>query len=247
MGGTLALSYVDQNPDANLISGLIALSPALEPRDERAFLSPWLKLFLKWINKNDDRDAVKYESFPTNAAAEFYRLTREVVGNKDGLLELPVFMAVSGDDTTVNNQASLDYFCSNIAAESRKMIWYQSSLEQDWLTDSCTGVEVVTTTQSDRFISYSHVAITIPPSDPHYGIDGNYSVCLNYFEQPELFDRCSEDNEATVYAENSYPDEDGTYQGQLVRRTTFNPGYDELVNELICFINKDCGSDEPAR
>lgn len=243
-GSALALKYADQNRDAQTLSGLILLSPGLETRDRRAFLSPWLKIFLPWINRNDDLDAVKYESFATNAAAEFYHLTQEISPGKVEPLELPVLMVVSGDDTTINNQATVDFFCSSIAAESRKMIWYQSSINPDQPVNPCEGLKVVSAIQSDRFVSYSHVSITIPQSDPHYGLDGSYSACLTYYQQPEAFKRCNEDDEATVYAENNYLDETARYQGQLVRRTSFNPAYAEMMEELVCFINNDCISEE---
>ena len=138
-GSALALKYADQNRDANNINGLILLSPGLETRDRRAFLSPWLKIFLPWINKNEDVDAVKYESFPTNAAAEFYHLTRELDSARIEPLQLPILMVVSGDDTTINNQATVDFFCSSIAVAGRKMIWYRSSIPEAGPDRTCEG------------------------------------------------------------------------------------------------------------
>jgi hypothetical protein len=243
-GSVLALNYLDRNRESEFINGLILLSPGLETRDSRAFLSPWLKLGLKWINQNADQDAVKYESFPMNAAAEFYHLTKDVGRADFGLLDLPVLMVVSGDDTTINNQHSVDFFCNKVTPESRKMIWYQSNLSNDMPQRSCYGIDIIPTAQSDRFVSYSHVAITMPQADPHYGMDGNYSSCLRYSGDAALYLRCSEDNEATVYAENTYADEFGRYQGKLVRRTTFNPAYDEMISELTCFVDGNCNEEE---
>jgi len=243
-GSVLALNYLDRNRETDFINGLILLSPGLEMRDNRAFLSPWLKFGWKWINQNLDQDAVKYESFPMNAAAEFYHLTKDVGRADFGPLDLPVLMVVSGDDTTINNQYSVDFFCNKITSDSRKMIWYQSNLSREIPQRKCNGINIFPTAQSDRFVSYSHVAITMPQSDPHYGMDGNYSVCLRYSGDAALFLRCREDNEATVYAEHTYLNKFGTYQGKLVRRTTFNPAYEEMISELICFVDGNCNEEE---
>jgi esterase/lipase len=246
-GSVLALNYLDRNRDSAAISGLILLSPGLKTRDTRAFLSPWLKYGWKWINQSPDQDAVKYESFPMSAAAEFYHLTEDVTRAGFGSLSLPVLMVVSGDDTTIDNQYSVDFFCNKLDADSRKMIWYQSGLGSGNPEGICSGIELIPPAQTDRFISYSHVAITMPPTDPHYGMDGNYSACLTYTSEPDIFLRCREDNAATVYAENSYLDEARSFAGKLVRRTTFNPAYNEMISELSCFVNSDCTEEESSR
>ncbi len=246
-GSVLALNYLDRNRDSAAISGLILLSPGLKTRDTRAFLSPWLKYGWKWINQSPDQDAVKYESFPMSAAAEFYHLTEDVTRAGFGSLSLPVLMVVSGDDTTIDNQYSVDFFCNKLDADSRKMIWYQSGLGSGNPEGICSGIELIPPAQTDRFISYSHVAITMPPTDPHYGMDGNYSACLTYTSEPDIFLRCREDNAATVYAENSYLDEARSFAGKLVRRTTFNPAYNEMISEISCFVNSDCTEEESSR
>ena len=182
-----------------------------------------------------------------SAAAEFYHLTEDVTRAGFGSLSLPVLMVVSGDDTTIDNQYSVDFFCNKLDADSRKMIWYQSGLGSGNPEGICSGIELIPPAQTDRFISYSHVAITMPPTDPHYGMDGNYSACLTYTSEPDIFLRCREDNAATVYAENSYLDEARSFAGKLVRRTTFNPAYNEMISELSCFVNSDCTEEESSR
>ena len=43
-----------------------------------------------------------------------------------------------------------------------------------------------------------------------------------------------------LYAENNYMDENGLYDGKIVRRTSFNPDYDEMIADIRCFIDPQC-------
>ena len=57
----------------------------------------------------------------------------------------------------------------------------------------------------------------------------------------ERFERCLSDNQNSVYAENNYMDEEsGLRDGKIVRRTSFNPTYDEMILDIHCFIEKNC-------
>jgi len=241
-GTPLALSYLDQNRDDDFIAGLVALSPGIKPLDERSYLSPYMKHVYRWVNKDADTDAVKYESFPMNAAAQFYLLTRPLIDEDFQPLETPVLMVVSGDDTTVNNQVTADFFCNSIVNEQKHMIWYQSGLNGKVPDPSCAEIEVdnvAATMGGSQFVSYSHVGITMPTDNPHYGVQG-YPVCVGYADNEQLYSRCHEDDAASVYAEKNYRGEDGLYQGKLVRRSTYNPSYSNMIDQIACFIDKSC-------
>ena len=99
---------------------------------------------------------------------------------------MPTLMVASGDDTTTDTGATVDFFCDRIQSTPANrycgtaLRWTNRSPQR-----SCEGVEVIDVVSDDeRFVSHSHVGITIPPSDPHYGLDGNYAQCLAYQEQP---------------------------------------------------------------
>lgn len=241
-GTPLALVYLNDNRDDDFIAGLIALSPGVKPLNERSYLSPYMKYVYRWVNKDADTDAVKYESFPMNAAAQFYLLTRSLMSDDFQPLTTPVMMVVSGDDTTVNNQVTADFFCSKLGSDTRRMIWYQSGDDGRLPEPSCFGIEIVNSAESlsePRFISYSHVGITMPMDNPHYGLQG-YAVCVGYSENSDLYARCQEDDAGTVYAEKNYRGEDGLYQGKLVRRSTFNPAYSSMIEAIGCFVDGSC-------
>jgi len=240
-GSSLLLSYMDQHRTDESLKGLILLSPGLKADDWRIYLAPYLHRVVKWINTESDEDAAKYESFATNAAAEFHKLTREVTHPDFPPVDVPVFMAMSSDDMTVKNITAVDFFCNKVNNNHRRLLWYRSENTAISPSISCEGLDVVDVSiDNPRFISHSHVSITMPISDPHYGIDGNYSSCLVYSDEPIRFAECKSNNIETVYGELSILDDDDLYQGKLVRRTTFNPLYDEMMIGVRCFIDRKC-------
>ncbi len=244
-GSALALNYLNRevgNADS-MIDRMILVSPGLRPADRRAWLAPWLKFLSPWIYKRADLDAVKYESFPTNAASEFYKLTQQATADDAPVLNTPTLMIVSGDDTTTDAAVAADVYCNRIDGPEKALLWYQSSSEQSQLPVNCEGIELIelnTDSASDRVISLSHIALTTPMNDPHYGIDGRYPVCLSHEAFPDRFERCLGDNSGSVYAESTFLDANGLYEGAIVRRTSFNPDFDSMMNKIACFIRDDC-------
>lgn len=240
-GSSLLLSYLDQHRGDDFLKALILLSPGLKASDELIYLAPYVHRLVKWVNIDADRDAAKYESFAMNAAAEFHKLTTEVTHPGFHPIDIPVFMVMSSDDTTVNNNTAVEFFCNKVSNSHRRLLWYRSAITEIYPSIDCDGMEIVDVAVSNkRFINHSHVSITMPMSDPHYGIDGKYSSCLAYSEDSVRFAECNSNNAGTVYGENSIRDENDLYQGKLVRRTTFNPLYDEMMNEVQCFIDQSC-------
>jgi esterase/lipase len=240
-GATLAVQYADQHRDDPFLAGLILLSPAMDLPRSSVWLSPYVRWFSRWVGIERETDAAKYESFAINAGAEFYLLIRELRWRRMQPLDIPVFMAVSGDDATVDAFAAEQFFCERTESATRRMIWYQSASEASHNLSLCEGTLVVPVARPElRTISGSHVGITMPPEDPHYGFDAAYRQCLHYGEQPDLLQQCRQDDSATVYGERSLMSEDMRYQGQLLRRTTFNPHFDGMMQQIQCFVESGC-------
>jgi len=240
-GSALALNHLITHPDENIIDALILLSPGLKTADERSMWTPYLRYIYKWIVQKSDRDAVKYESFATNAAAEFFELTQAVIEPDFSTLTTPTLMVVSSEDTTIDYKASVDFFCNKLTTQNSSLILLVSHNNSEPLHRGCDGVQTrVTEFVNDRVVSYSHVGMTIPPDDMHYGIDGNNPVCVSHEGFPDRFERCLNDDLTSVYAENNFMDENGLFQGNIVRRTSFNPTYAEMISDIHCFIEKSC-------
>ncbi len=238
-GAALALDYLNRNPDQEAIDKLVLVSPGLKSNNDSAWIAPWLKWLMPWINEYADEDAVKYESFPTHAAGEFYRLASAVTNGTEFPIDLPSLSLVSALDTTVNSQSSVDYYCRWLDNGASRLLLFGGKA-----TDSsadCDNVSLADPPRSQtRYLSFSHVALAIPANNAHYGLDGAYPACLAYAGDDALYQQCRTDNEQTVYGEMSLLDETGRVDGKLLRRATFNPLFDEIVDEIACFIDASC-------
>ena len=115
-GTSLVIDYMKENPSTDAaervdkIQGLILLSPSVQAKSPFAFLAPFLNLFTDWESLFEEEDAVRYESFSYNAGTEFYALTRGMV-DPEYALKVPVLMATSADDATVDAEAARRFFC----------------------------------------------------------------------------------------------------------------------------------------
>jgi len=239
-GATLAVEYADQHRDDTILAGLILLSPALALPDASVAVSPYLRWFVRWLSVEQEYDAAKYETLAINAGAEFYLLVKDMDVPAIPVLDLPVFMVISGADTTVDVSAAERFFCENLAEGKRELLWYQSSQGGDLPALSCTGTFVESTVSDQlRVVSSSHVGVTMPPNDPHYGVDAGYRQCLHYSGIPDQMNKCKQNDADTVYGERSLL-VDGFYEGRLMRRATFNPLFAEMMAHIDCFLSASC-------
>lgn len=239
-GATLAVEYADHNRDDSMLAGLVLMSPALALPDPTVRLAPYVRWFIDWLGVEQERDAAKYETLAINAGAEFYRLAQEVNWPDMQPLALPVFMTVSGADTTVDVNAAAEFFCQKTLAGKRQLLWYSSINDGNRPLIDCSGVSVESVVDAEqRTVSISHVGITMPSTDPHYGRDAGYRQCLHYSDLPERFQQCMADDLETVYGERSLLT-DGLYEGRLLRRATFNPAFAAMMQRVDCFFAGTC-------
>ncbi len=239
-GATLAVEYADQHRDDSLLAGLMLLSPAFGFPDASVALSPYLRWFAPWLEPQQEQDAAKYETLAINAGAEFYLLVQEINLAAMQALNLPVFMVVSGADSTVDVAAAEQFFCEKVQEGQRKLIWYSSINNGHLPALGCSGTDVeLVSDKRFRLVSLSHVGLTMPADDPHYGADAGYRQCLHYSDNTERMLACINDDIGTVYGERSLLDE-GLYDGMLMRRTTFNPVFAEMMVQVDCFFSATC-------
>ena len=241
-GATLAVEYADQHRDESLLAGLILFSPAFGFPDASVALSPYLRWFAPWLEPQLEQDAAKYETLAINAGAEFYLLVQEMNLPAMPALNLPVFMVVSGADSTVDVAAAEQFFCEKVHEVQRQLIWYRSINDGHLSASGCSGTDVeLVSDERFRLVSLSHVGLTMPADDPHYGADAGYRQCLHYSDNTERMLACKNDDTGTVHGERSLLDE-GLYDGNLMRRTTFNPVFAEMMEQVDCFFSATCES-----
>ncbi len=217
------------------IKGLFLFSPALQLPPAVLItcglsgMSQWLP-HLKWIDIQPDDDLFKYESTAANAICQTSQLVNCV---KELLVlsmpEIPVFMAASEDDATVQISAVMPFF-DQLKADHKRLLFYSTRRQQ-----LSAKVRMIFSELPDKkIISSSHMAMIVAPDNPHYGQQGSYAYCNHYYQSdPEKYKRCKafkEDALGEVLSE--------TNPQQVVRRLTYNPWYDELEQELNKFIEK---------
>ncbi|HLT64221.1 MAG TPA: alpha/beta fold hydrolase [Pseudohongiella sp.] len=243
-GAAILAEYADQNRNNAQLAGLLLMSPALGLPDPLTWLSPYARWFISWMGAEQERDAAKYETLPINAGAELYKLIQEMNWPKMQTLDIPVMMVVSGADNTVDVNAAEQFFCEKAPVDRRRLIWFQAADGSHRSQLNCSGTVEQSAVDSElRTVSVSHVGLTLPASDPHYGRDAAYRQCLHYRQSPERLQQCLTDDAQTVYGERSLLVE-GLFEGRVLRRATFNPHFASMMEEIGCFLADQC---EPNR
>ncbi|MFH1803993.1 MAG: alpha/beta fold hydrolase [Pseudomonadota bacterium] len=221
-------------------SSLILLAPGFAARSDMAWLTPYARYVQSYVGTDEDRDAAKYESLAMNAAAEFHLLTAPFRDDSLPNVDIPVFMAVSSDDRTIQPDIATQFFCNKVVNPQRQMIWYQG-VEPDIANQPvCGGIDVIDSPNDTwRTLNHAHTAMTMRPENPHYGLDGRYRNCTHY-EKPDLRTSCQSDSESTVYGELNL--KDSATPGTL-RRGTFNPDFGGMMGKMVVFIKQSLAPD----
>jgi esterase/lipase len=256
----------EAKPNTDKIKGLIMLSTAMKAKSGAAWLAGIAKYFVDWLDEYPEFDAARYTSFSANAGAQFYDFTKPIDANKtDYHIEIPMLMVVSADDATIDPQAALDIFCAGTKPQHNSLIWYQSSDTPTslQLTDgnapkgcspAATNVHATTLASQPQDSSYytadntryfvrniAHTAISISPENKHYGAQGAYPQCKHYWNTDD-FEKCvdvsNQDLFQTIVFGETPQREKIEQSGKLYRRGTFNPFYEQMLNQITNFIEK---------
>lgn len=262
-GGALAIYWAinsDNIPPSIPIKSLVLLSPAVRivglpaiPKivfDAVATTRNETEAFA-WQDKFDDQDFAKYESFPLYAGYQLYLLDRELdIHNSRDRLHIPVFMALSLEDATVDPLASIQLFRSlKNAKSSLFLVTKDTEKIPKGVTENFNVKVKEGNIPSQNILSFSHISFPVIATNPHYGKEGDYANCLHYMALPEKFclckteqmkpDTCTPDLNAAgskylvVYGEKTEVSE----KKMIVRRLSFNPYFDEMLADIEKFIS----------
>ena len=230
-GGALSVLQALKTQD---VHGLFLFSPALAVKTDLVALAGLLDYLTHWVGPiHDDVDYAKYESFTVNAAHQIYLLTGEI---RSGLelsnrLDMPIFAAFSEDDLTVDAARTLDVMQRYGTSKQNMIVLYTKDFKRQRGSFSGTLIQENSSLPEARILDYSHIAVTIPPEDPHYGENGGYRSCLHYRGEPEKRMLCLRSS--------------GTYQGEItkdnlergvLRRLSYNPRYAGMMEHLDRFL-----------
>jgi esterase/lipase len=233
-GGSLSLCHGLHD---KRVRGLFLFSPALQISHRAAYarlhrIYSWLLPAAAWLEVKPDRDIYKYESFPKNAAAQMYALTRELDNRlQRHEVNVPVFAAASADDVTVNTSATLEFIARNPAG---KLVLYTTDMAQLPPDVPAERLELMNSRVPEQnILSSAHTAIVLPPDDAHYGVRGDYSNCAHYHpDDMQKFAACLQHPEQDLQGELT----DENLKAGVLRRLMYNPHFATLKISMQRFI-----------
>ncbi|ETX09935.1 carboxylesterase [Marinomonas ushuaiensis DSM 15871] len=227
-GGTLAAEYAWNN--ASAVAGAILFSPSFKINSGIDWLSPWLALVKDWLDFYVSDDFAKYASIPVPAIAEVYKLSKEVRGLiLDDPKKLPVYIAMSQDDQTVDSSVTEEVFDGGMIGSNSRMTVY--SKEQE--SGSRERVKVYNTDWPQfRILGLSHMSVHGSPANPYYGEAGEYRICAWHLADEPLYQTCFTDMD-NWFGERS----DGLLEkSPHAARISWNPDFDLLMQDIVSFM-----------
>jgi len=263
-GTSLAIQYMKEHPleagksREDNIKGLILVSTAVRAKSRAVWLAPMLKWVKKWGSTFKEKDAARYESFSLNAGAQFYTLTKDML-DPVYTLDVPVLMAVSADDATIDARAAREFFCYPTEVKRRALLWYQSidptvnaAINRhdtpELMCDNIVEIKLEDIQSDFNTVNLAHTALSMSPEDPHYGVHGKYHNCKAYdtAKTARQFNECQGDVKKSIYGENNISELKDTLHVEYdyLRRGTFNPDYKNLESKILCFTSDSCSVNE---
>ena len=241
-GGTLALDYAlgEPQPTAPVLGGLVLLAPAITTRSGHWSLA-WDHLVQGalmpaggFAQLLPDEDPVRYGSFARNAERQLDELI-ERVQDRGRLLPLPVFMALSAADAVVDATAARRWFCRQLIGP-RDLVWYTSGAKSP---DDCRFVESRPSDQLPGILDLAHTALPIPPDDRRYGAAADRPDCAHYYWETATPNWliCADPENTPANSGVRYGEiTEQNLAAHVIRRLTYNPDFDALVDRILAFI-----------
>lgn len=227
-GGALAAEYAWQHPEK--VSGVLLFSPLFKINSGIDWLSPFLSYFKDWLDNYPTDDFAKYASIPVPAIASAYRLAKDA---RQALLDnpqaIPVFMALSEDDQTVDSSVSEAVFDEAMVSPKSQMLLY-SRLQSNANTDR---VRIYNTSwPKQRILGLSHMSIHGNPNNPYYGEKGVYRICDWYLDEAAKYQACRRDENNWFGEKSAALSEKSDHAGRI----SWNPQFDLLMKQVSNFI-----------
>ncbi len=235
-----ALSLLQAMHDKR-IRGLYLFAPALDINHKAAFanlhkLTSWLLPRSKWLEIKPDRDFYKYESFAKNIAAQMFYLTI-ALGRllRRQTLDIPVFVAASDDDKTVNINATISLMDRLINPDNQLVIYTADAVKLASRPYESRIHWENSLFPEQKILTSAHTGLLLPPDDAHYGVQGEYANCIHYYpDEMGKYLSCMQRPEACWQGEINPKN----LQAGVLRRLMFNPNFEHLKAELSGFMSK---------
>ena len=234
-GGALATEYAWQNTDS--VAGAVLFSPVFKVNSGIDWLAPWLALVKDWLDQDSSDDFAKYASIPLPAIAQVYKLSKEVRHLVlDNPKNVPVFIALSEDDQTVDSSVTEEVFKQGMIGLKSQMLVYS----RDQVSANTDRIKVYNTDWPEfKIFGLSHMAVHGNPNNPYYGESGEYRVCGWHRSDDALYQQWRSD-QGNWFGEKS----DALLEkSPHAARVSWNPEFDSLMQSLKRFIEENVRAD----
>ncbi|MDX1738973.1 MAG: alpha/beta fold hydrolase, partial [Alphaproteobacteria bacterium] len=183
-GANLATSHALNDPD---IEGLILYSPAFRSnRMDLIRLAKYVSWVWPWADIDPENNMLRYSSLPTHGGALYGESAFDVMENlqKIETYNKPVFMAVSEDDSVIDQGFAIEQFNQKFTHPDSHLVWYGSSTIADQrITRFPTRLAHL------NISTGSHMGLLFRRDNPYYGQDGSIKICENG-QAPEIENAC---------------------------------------------------------
>ncbi|WP_394183653.1 alpha/beta hydrolase [Marinomonas posidonica] len=227
-GGALAIEYAWQHADS--VAGVVLFSPLFKVNSSIDWVAPLLAPFKDWLDNYPSDDFAKYASIPVPAIAEVYKLAKEVRKYvSDNPKELPVFIALSAEDQTVDSEVTQAIFQKAMISPKSQMVLYS----KDQRSTNTDRLKIYNTRWPEsNILGLSHMAVHGSPENPYYGAHGEYRICGWYLSDPERYQTCRNDSD-NWFGEGS---DELTKKSLHAARVSWNPNFLSLMKEVAFFL-----------
>ena len=144
---------------------------------------------------------------------------------------VPVFVALSEDDETIDSSHTIDLFRRIMNSGQSHMQLYTHEPENYSHDQHIEALQ--SQLDNDNILNFSHTAITVPRNHPHYGMNGDYRRCLHYPEQSTKWLACSGDFNI-VQGEISQTN----LEQHTLRQLIYNPYFSRMLNAMDQFLKQ---------
>jgi hypothetical protein len=144
-------------------------------------------------------------------------------------------MALTAADRTIDADAVRAWFCRQLTGP-RELLWYTSDPAP---VDDCRFVISRASGVPDQILDLSHIALPLAPNNRHYGVHGDYLSCLHYYwENSPNWLICADRSRTPTNSAVRYGEINGwNTDAHVVRRLTYNPDFDGLVEAILTFLD----------
>ncbi|MEZ9592317.1 alpha/beta fold hydrolase [Vibrio breoganii] len=224
-GANLVTSYA-LNDDS--LNGLILFSPAFKAQSNLAPMTQWAQYFMDWADQDPEDNYLRYGSLPMKAAASYYETTQQVQQqlSKAGSYDKPVFMLLSEGDTVIDKSFAVQQFTTTFTNPNSHLVWLGDNPPKDQRVSAYSM-----NLPSFRVSEGSHMGGLFSPDNKEYGIEGKVRICDN--GQPIEDTLKCQSGEPVWYSSYGYLE-----PGKVHARLTFNPYFDESIEELEKVLSK---------